>query len=601
MSGSAEQYTVDDYENAIARISNSSGHAVGVGFLVTPGYVLTCAHVVLEALGIDPNEFENHPDQPTDLINLDFHVLASRQYIKAQVVAWESYSKFNGDIALLQLQSPAPADAKPMPLVEVERSQVGNDPHSVYGFGGGDQGGRSDAYRPKDKGDGGRFQLYRYKKDDQDETIQPGFSGSPVWNETRKRIIGMVATARIRRDESRSTAYAIPTQLLRPILAQVKALSLHDLLEAGLNQCDSRDQGQQLRRAITAVLQQCNPNGAGEPWAKQFVDLTDHPEPSGWESEGNLVQFAVLLARLDETPSPVYEQLKIWVENRGFDFAALLERATRQSRDQLANRPAVRTGCDHLIVTLDPDESGEASRDQYLLSIWPIADAASYQPTHPLQPLIQNESCPLAEIPQQVRSVVRDQLGKCEPIIHLFMPRALFAQGLEMLSSGRRSTLGSEYPCVLRTNPKTSPDASRRYYQDDWAEKWRQFQDSFSQAAADVFQPLDCQQPEDDLFDALEALPAAVLQNCEAIDELLDTVSEEFALPVALWSRDSQYEANLGDVLNCITQTLPRQVREARRTAWRARNSATLGHHLSLIWEDPKVMPPDVLFNPEAC
>lgn len=151
-------FSVDDYEKAIVRIFDRQGHVIGTGFLVAPGYVLTCAHVVLQAIGLVKEDFAQYEGQPQERISLDFHLLQSGP-IQAEVVAWLPYSPAleSGDVAALKLLTSEQGEAKPMPLDEVLRVAVENDQHSVYGFGKSAAGGRSDAYRPKTTVAGGRF------------------------------------------------------------------------------------------------------------------------------------------------------------------------------------------------------------------------------------------------------------------------------------------------------------------------------------------------------------------------------------------------------------------------------------------------------------
>jgi hypothetical protein len=49
-----------------------------------------------------------------------------------------------------------------------------------------------------------------------------------------------------------------------------------------------------------------------------------------------------------------------------------------------------------------------------------------------------------------------------------------------------------------------------------------------------------------------------------------------------------------------VLQTLPQQVHQARRNAHRAKDAAALGQHLSLLWEDPRIVPPDMQFDPDG-
>ena len=210
----------DDYPRAIARLWDSDGNVIGTGFLVAPGYVLTCAHVVLQAIGMNEDDFSKYDGQPQEIVSLDFPVLATEKKIEAEVVAWEAYRLGYGDVAVLKLRSPEPKGVKPIPLVMVEQSEVKDEKHRVYGFGKGDLGGQSDAYRPKTMVSGGRFQLCKFG-DANDETIIAGFSGAPVWNEARNGVIGMIATAMVAQDGQQSKAHAISTQMLKSVLMKV--------------------------------------------------------------------------------------------------------------------------------------------------------------------------------------------------------------------------------------------------------------------------------------------------------------------------------------------------------------------------------------------
>ncbi|HEY9628106.1 MAG TPA: trypsin-like peptidase domain-containing protein [Coleofasciculaceae cyanobacterium] len=590
-------FSVDDYERAIARIFDNQGHVIGTGFLVAPGYVLTCAHVVLQAIGIAKEKFAEYEEQP-QRISLDFHVLASGQPIEADVVAWLPYSLESGDVAVLKLRTSEPEGAKPIPLDEVSRAEVENDEHSAYGFGN-NVGGRSDAYRPKTTVAGGRFQLCKVG-DANDETIQPGFSGSPVWNGARKRVIGMVATAFVPKDEQKSKAYVIPTKELRPVLKQVDALYLHDVLAQSLEACGSADEKERLQIAIAATLRRCNPSGGDRPWQAQLVDLSIDRAPTlGWEVEGRLVHFAVMLARMDDTPPHTSEQIEAWVERCGFRFSDLFVRIDREMKQQKVPSSNI---CQHLMVAVEPKET---SADQLRVTLWVVPDRETYDPRNPPLPLVSEQNVAIAELPGFIRKQIRKRLRRTPtPTIHLFVPRSLFNCDVEMQPSSKLgAVLGGEYPFVLRTNLKTHPIGS--YYYDDWHEKWEQLEKSYEDKTCEVFKPINCALPDRALIAELETINAAMLVECNSVSELFELIADETALPVALWSRNPQFQDGLADVLDCVVKRLPHRIQQERGTA---RNSTVnpeanplLGHHLSLIWEDPKIVPPDMQFDPEAC
>jgi hypothetical protein len=168
-----------------------------------------------------------------------------------------------------------------------------------------------------------------------------------------------------------------------------------------------------------------------------------------------------------------------------------------------------------------------------------------------------------------------------------------------MHQSSKIGTLGSEYPFVIRTNLNMHPIG--HYYYSDWHEKWEQIEAAFAKHTSDLFDSVDCSLPDQDLIENLLTVNAAILQECDSVGDLFDTISEETALPVALWSRDLQFQGQLPDILDCVVETLHDRIRRERNTAHRSPSEQLLGRHLSLVWEDPKIVPPDMQFDPEAC
>jgi hypothetical protein len=626
-------FSVTDYERATVRIlridSPKQPHVIGTGFLVAPRYVMTCAHVVLQALGIRKSDFESHQQCPEQTIWLNFHILAVEQNIEAQIIDWVPYSIEKGDIAGLKLLAPPPTDAKPIPLMDVSLKSVTNDKHSVYGFGA-SQGGRSDAYRPKTPVADGRWQLCKYDQPN-DETIRAGYSGAPLWNERMNGVLGMVATAIAKDDDDKppdyslkSTAYAIPTSKLRPTLNRIAAHWLEDVLEQCLQSMVDESDRNQLNASINSALRQCNPDGFDAERLQQLIALSSDRSPlAGWETEGRLVQFVITLALLGETPTETYDRLKQWVEGQSFAFSELIERQVRASKQQ---QPESLDSCEHLMVAVDPDSSGT---NQLRISIWAIATRKTYNPNLPPQPLISEQSCAASELPKLVRKTIRDKLGKKTPTVHLFVSRNLFDRGLETVPISRRGGLGSEYPLVLRTNLTLHP--INKYYYDDWREKWETIEREQSGKTGDLLQAVDGSLPDYDLLDSLEKISMARLEKCLSVPDLLDSIAAEgIALPILLWAREPNVQDKLMEVLDCTLEHFPSRLREERESAHRQQcdrqsqqqasqtptsadsteneaNSGTewteapllLGNYVSLMWEDPKIVPPDMVFNPD--
>jgi hypothetical protein len=98
-------------ESSIVRFRKSNGAVVGAGFLVSKKHVLTCAHVVADALGIA----RDTQDIPTEDVYLDFPLVGSETQLTARVVFWSPVPpkgstsvKDKEDIAGLELNNSLP-------------------------------------------------------------------------------------------------------------------------------------------------------------------------------------------------------------------------------------------------------------------------------------------------------------------------------------------------------------------------------------------------------------------------------------------------------------------------------------------------------------
>jgi hypothetical protein len=101
----------------IVRIRRTTGEVVGAGFLVGEKHILTCTHVVAEALGIGHDQ----ADPPEESVQLDFPLLAPGKHLRAQVVVWQPpRPDGRGDIAGLELDTPLPPESSPAHLVAAE-------------------------------------------------------------------------------------------------------------------------------------------------------------------------------------------------------------------------------------------------------------------------------------------------------------------------------------------------------------------------------------------------------------------------------------------------------------------------------------------------
>jgi len=165
---------------------------VGGGLYCPDGHVVTCAHVV------DPDG-----KRPAGPVYVSFKCAPADAPVPAMVVdgGWwpPSDGGLRGDVAVLRLTEPAPAAAAPGPLF---RSPEGvSTAHSFYAHG-----------YPKLHSVGGvpargtiigqaEFEWISLLADPDGQGLDPGFSGSPVWDVQLAGVVGLI----VLRDVPRSS------------------------------------------------------------------------------------------------------------------------------------------------------------------------------------------------------------------------------------------------------------------------------------------------------------------------------------------------------------------------------------------------------------
>ena len=195
------------FKCAIARIYNKQGKVVGAGFLVTQYHLLTCAHVITAALSI----VTNTQNSPTETIEVDFPLIAPGQKVKANVAFWQPVNpgQSKEDIAGLQIDDTLPTGVSPVKLVTT--SDYWQHKFRIFGFPQGHDTGVWADGELRDIQATGWIQIEAIKVPGYQ--IEPGFSGSPVWDESLQGVVGMAVAAEKKR-EGVKAAFMMPTTVL---------------------------------------------------------------------------------------------------------------------------------------------------------------------------------------------------------------------------------------------------------------------------------------------------------------------------------------------------------------------------------------------------
>jgi WD40 repeat protein len=167
--------------------------------------VLTCAHVVAAALALP----DDTPEQPQSPVSLDLPRVAPGQLLTARVVLWRPPRADGGDdIAGLELDGDPPHGAQSAPLAQVE--DLWEHSFRAFGFPRGQDSGVWATGRLLGRQVTNWVQIEDVKVPG--FAVEPGFSGTPVWDTQVEAVVGMVVAAERRTDLK--AAFAIPVDVL---------------------------------------------------------------------------------------------------------------------------------------------------------------------------------------------------------------------------------------------------------------------------------------------------------------------------------------------------------------------------------------------------
>ena len=586
------------YKRAIARIHGKSNKVIGTGFLVDGG-VITCAHVVRDALRLGRGQT---PAQGSKVM-ISFPFSVSKRPVSAEVKIYRYYKEEDQnreDVAGLILLEPLPEGTSPIRRIEgygLENS------FRVYGF--------------PEKRAAGREATGRFMTDLADGlvqiigkdgfSIQAGFSGSAIWDEQVAAVVGM--TVAVETEEQNSDiGFMVPAVPLVEVQRQLGCLSLVQLLIA-----DDEVLTAQVEAATNQAYDLCSPEGWVIPVgveeklrSLQDVSLADDDYEAIYRFVALLVQPKLGLAQDLRT------QLQQWLEPKVTTWQALLKQAETQLAQTQANQAAITESL--LLIAVTP-----VSGNEYPVQALFMPDVAKYDPIsgdggQPVKsPARFDEVVTVETLPAVVRACVAEVTQKPhhDLMIHLSLPLELIHQGCDRTFLEKASRyipdirLGVKHRFVVRIAERLDPPLWNEFGA-GWQQKWADLQKLQGTKGFPAFvcgdQVLD--NPAS-LFAKLQhakSLGLKLIKVCveESYPDVFGAVMAA-GIPAAVWLRSDTFfeELNIVDevdqLLACKMTTLPEVVKQARADAIAnapTAEDAHIGHHLSLLWDDPNLVHP---------
>jgi len=203
-------------KRSLVSILDKTGAHAGFGVYIGDDFVLTCAHILQEDDGAPVTQDVRVQFVPTASQPFPARVIKAKPPVLNNDRSWQS-----GDVALLKLGTPAPQTSQAAPLVSLDSLP---DSWLVLGFL---------TANPKVTEVNGSFKIsiplpeLRGPKDE-DIAIEPGFSGSPVFDEGADQVIGLVRSG-ISRWDKHGKPIPVRQSYMLPIKTIVSELQSADL------------------------------------------------------------------------------------------------------------------------------------------------------------------------------------------------------------------------------------------------------------------------------------------------------------------------------------------------------------------------------------
>jgi hypothetical protein len=581
-----------NYGSAIARCLGTNRKHKGTCFRVEKDYILTCAHVVRQCLGINKKTDEVLTAEVTGKTMEIVFLADPKSFLAVEVVPdlW----RFGGeDIAVLRLSQAVPDSVAILSLKQGQ--EFWHHKFQIFGF-------------PEDRWEGRwvsgeilgalpgsgmgscRVQLEGTKN--QGLGIQEGFSGSPVWDEILGGVVGMT----VARDEDEPTkiGFMIPYEKLKTVFDAISLFSLLVPEETKL----SPHWKNTYQLVKTSNIHETNPKTLQEAILK-VLDMTDR---NGYRAIVQFVGYFALQSLGLNIPT-----IREWLDRQNVNVGKLL-----QDIEQRLPQESQQKGSPHLLFCVETDHNS----DRFNVRAYLVKD--SNNPKE--QVLIKAPEEFLLKEPEntvsfsQIESILQNCLEECVEIIgiankpenirvEIFLPLDkldlkkvyLWTASLKSNFDPYPETVGCRYQKVLRLSERLNPQIHKPQMQALWMNKWI------------ALQKIQCQVPcqgfvsdhdENDNFITHKDLFIKLRQS-EAIGLSLSRMPHLLAeenplgllissgVPIAIWlDRNCLDETK---ILNKVCpKDLPRHVQENHKAAY---DSGEIGANIGLVWEDPNLIP----------
>ncbi|BAZ03278.1 hypothetical protein NIES37_72910 (plasmid) [Tolypothrix tenuis PCC 7101] len=322
------------------------------------------------------------------------------------------------------------------------------------------------------------------------------------------------------------------------------------------------------------------------------------------DSLDSITKFVALLLNNSELceNTAIAKLLKQWGQHNNPQFYHLLKQTKQDSQHKQKHIDI------YLIILIEPSIQ-QADNNLYIIKSWLIPNIShksleiSYQ---------TKEKFYFKEIPSLLSYFIQQsihQLGKLPKTIEFFLPHELFNQAIDAFIPQKNADdededdelpipIGVNYTVSIRSYQRIKKLLKKKERDEKiirWQEKWVNLNSRGEEFCFPYFMSGDNWQ---EIFTELQSDNAIGLKLFKLPSKDILKVIDQTGTPVALWLRNELNNSNLltdfeAILQECLIAQLPNKVKEKRIVAFKEENH--IGEHITLLWDNPNILPPEVL------
>ncbi|MEC4885043.1 MAG: effector-associated domain EAD1-containing protein [Scytonema sp. PMC 1070.18] len=332
-------------------------------------------------------------------------------------------------------------------------------------------------------------------------------------------------------------------------------------------------------------------------------------------SDNQNVQFVKHLL-LNETISttPLKDSLEQWLKHSEPSFFLQSWLEPRKKEKKVSSEKHQSNIPTNLIIRLVTSSVNQ--RKRYLVSAWFVPDGRNhkidlklknYEGYIPLQ-VGEKEDFSLKEIPLLIEEYFKEiktkgyQLSSSTFTIVFFVPFKLLKEPIDCLKCQKIEgiSIGAHYNVVIRHNKRSTN------FEEDWRKKWESLEKKVRHSNTNtlVYRDGDHRELYTKLPNNSKIICIKLLQ--PPSKEVMEVI-EQKSVPVIVLLRknveSSSYQEEVQKLRKGPIAGLINRIKEKRTQAINDNTKQHIGHHLTLLWENPYLLPPDTNFaysNPKS-